>query len=150
MSDVNCVVLSGRLTADPVMRATPKGMPVASVRLASDRFYADKKDVVFIDVSVFSKTAENVGKYLKKGDPVIVRGQLELDVWDGKDGKKHQKYRIIAQEVVFLPRSKKKSAVGDGAAAESGTGRDDYDDEIDMLPEIPARAEEAAGERLGF
>lgn len=104
MTDINCIVISGRLVADPTMRATAKGTKVAAFRIASDRFFADKKEVVFIDVSTFSRTAENIEKYLHKGDPVLVRGKIELNEWKAKDGSARKTYRILGDEVVFLPR----------------------------------------------
>lgn len=136
MSDVNQVVLSGRLTADPVRRATKTGKTVANFRIASNRFYADKEETVFIDVTVWNRAAEAVLEYLRKGSMVLVTGRLEYDVWEDRDGKKRTTYRIQADRVTFLERPRKqdgKEAAEEAAEAalpEADPFGDDVGDEI--------------------
>ena len=136
MSDVNVVVLSGRLVANPELRYTPKGTAVASLRLASNRFYRDrsqpeselKKVNLFITASVFGKTAERVSNFKKKGDPLLVRGRLELNEWKGEDGKPRQTYRLFAEDVTFMPRARKGDAPGgEESAAETAPAGEDED-----------------------
>lgn len=118
MSDFNVVMLSGRLVSDPELRFTPQGTPVASMRLASSRFYRDrlaepsdkkamKEKTLFITAESFGKLAESVSAYKKKGDPLLVRGRLQLSEWKGDDGRMRQTYRIQAEEIRFLYRGKK-------------------------------------------
>lgn len=115
MSDMNVVVLSGRLVKDPELRFTPRGVAVASLRMASSRYYRArdaaendfKKQSLFISAEVFGKLAERVVEKRKKGDPLMVKGRLELNEWTDKEGKPRQTYRLCADEVRSLAPAKK-------------------------------------------
>jgi single-strand DNA-binding protein len=119
MADLNKVFLAGNLTRDPDVRHIPSGAAVATLGLAINRRYRDnsgkdKEEVVFVDVTVWDRTAENCGQYLTKGSPVLVEGRLKLDQWE-KDGKKQSKLSVVAERVQFL------SARGGGAGGSRST-----------------------------
>src|SRR2546425_1151681 len=62
-----------------------------------------KEDVLFIDIEAFSRQAETIGQYLKKGSPVLVEGRLRLDTWDDKQtNQKRSKILVTAENVKFL------------------------------------------------
>lgn len=117
MADMNVVVMAGRLTRDPVRRATAKGRAVAAFRIASNQFYQGEERPVFIDVTAFDKQAEVVAGYFKKGDPILVRGSLRLDEWTGKDGQRRSKHEIWANQVSFFAKRRPGDG-GDGDGAE--------------------------------
>ena len=56
----------------------------------------------FVDVDAWDKLGELCGQYLKKGRSVLVEGRLQSDTWE-KDGQKHQKLKIRAMTVKFMP-----------------------------------------------
>lgn len=56
---------------------------------------------MFIDVTVWGKSAENSSQYLKKGSAALVEGRLKLDSWE-KDGQKRSKLKVVANKVQFL------------------------------------------------
>lgn len=96
----NCNMI-GRLTKDPVLRATPTGKSVATVSLAIPRQYEkDKSD--FIDIVIWGKLAENVAKYMHKGSKVAVNGNLQMRKYTDSQGKERTTYEIVAQGVEFL------------------------------------------------
>ena len=65
-----------------------------------------KEDVLFIDVEAFSRQAETIGQYLKKGSPVLIEGRLRLDTWDDKQtNQKRSKILVTAENVRFLGSS---------------------------------------------
>jgi single-strand DNA-binding protein len=119
MASYNKVLLMGNLTRDPEVRYTPKGTAVCTMGLAVNETYTtasgeQKEEVVFVDVEVFGRTAENVGQYLSKGRPVFVDGHLRLDSWDDKEtGKKRQKLKVVAFRVQFLGSPKGASGGGE-------------------------------------
>ena len=98
----------GNLTRDPEMRYTPKGTAVAQVTLAINRTWKDEggtkhEDVTFVDCSVFSRTAEIVAQYCKKGDPLFVEGRLKMDQWEDKTtGKKRSALKVIGESIQLL------------------------------------------------
>ena len=76
---INSVVLVGRLTRDPELRKTNSGMSVASFTLAVDDSYRGpngEKVTIFMPVSVWGKSADNVAKFTRKGSLVGVNGRL--------------------------------------------------------------------------
>jgi single-strand DNA-binding protein len=108
MSSYNKVILVGNLTRDPELRYTPKGTAVANLGLAVNRKWTTesgekKEEVTFVDVDLFGRNAENAGKYLTKGRPVLVEGRLRLDQWEDKQsGQKRSKLGVVGEAIQFL------------------------------------------------
>ena len=108
MASFNKIILMGNLTRDPELRYTPKGTAVAKLGLAVNRTWKTetgetKEDVLFIDVEAFSRQAETIGQYLKKGSPILVEGRLRMDTWDDKQtNQKRTKILVTAENVRFL------------------------------------------------
>lgn len=107
MSNLNKIFLMGRLTRDPELRYTPQGTPVCDLGLAVNREYSTnsgerRKDTLFIDVTVWRRQAEVCAQYLSKGRPLFVEGRLEMDTWEGQDGQKRTRYRVVAENFQFL------------------------------------------------
>ena len=108
MASFNKVILVGNLTRDPELRYTPKGTAIAKIGVAVNRVWTNeagekKEEVTFVDVDVFGRTAENVGKYMRKGRPILIEGRLRLDQWDDKQtGQKKSKLGVVAETVQFL------------------------------------------------
>jgi single-strand DNA-binding protein len=120
------VHIIGRAGRDPEMRYTPEGTPVTSFSLASDEGWGDKKKTLWWRVSCWSKLAETVNQYVKKGKPLSVWGTLsEPRVWQGKDGEYRSSLELTAREVEFL------GSKGDGGEP-SATGGDASDDEEEI------------------
>jgi len=108
MASFNKIILMGNLTRDPELRYTPKGTAVAKLGLAVNRTWKTetgetKEDVLFIDIEAFSRQAETIGQYLKKGSPILVEGRLRMDTWDDKQtNQKRTKILVTAENVRFL------------------------------------------------
>src|ERR1043165_9156447 len=120
MASFNKVILMGNLTRDPELRFTPKGTAVAKLGLAVNRVWKTetgetKEDVLFIDIEAFSRQAETIGQYLKKGSPVLVEGHLRLDTWDDKQtNQKRSKILVTAENVRFLGSGQPREGGGPG------------------------------------
>ena len=108
MASFNKVILMGNLTRDPDVRPTgATGMKVARLGLAVNERRRDRNGMVqefpvFVDVDAWDKLAELCGQYLSKGRAILVEGRLQMDTWE-KDGMKHQKLKIRAATVKFMP-----------------------------------------------
>ena len=104
----NKVILVGNLTRDVNLRYLPSGSAVADFGLATNRRWKDKQtnedkqEVMFIDISVFGRSAEVANQYLKKGSKVLVEGRLALDTWTDQNGNNRSKHKIIAESYQFL------------------------------------------------
>lgn len=108
-TSINRVVLVGRLTRDPELRALPSGTALCSLRVACDSArrepdgsYATKPN--FFSVRAFGGQAENVARYLHKGSRVAVDGRLDWSEWETADGAKRQAVDVVAARVEFLDK----------------------------------------------
>lgn len=98
--------IEGRAVADPEMRFASTGKAVAKMRLvASDRRQNEAGEWVdsatlWIDVTCFGPTAENVAESIRRGDDVVVVGRFQTDEWDDKEtGAKRSKTVFLADSV---------------------------------------------------
>jgi single-strand DNA-binding protein len=108
MASFNKVILLGNLTRDPEVRYTPKGTAVTELGMAVNRVYTaengeKREDTTFVDVTLWGRTAEIAGEYLKKGRPVFIEGRLQLDTWDDKQsGQKRSKLKVVGEGLQLL------------------------------------------------
>jgi len=123
MANFNKVMLMGNLTRDPEIRYTPKGTAVAEIGLAINRYFSgengDKREeTTFVDVTLWGRTAEIAGEYLKKGRPVFIEGRLQLDSWEDKQsGQKRSRLRVVAEGMQLIG-----ARAGVGGAEDSDEG----------------------------
>lgn len=124
MSSFNKVILLGNLTRDPEMSFLPSGKAVANIAMAVNKKWRDeatgeiKEKVNYVDIVAYGKNAENCGKYLRKGDAVLIDGELNQRRWDDKDtGAKRSKMEVIAKMVTFMP---KRQGAGYGVQGSGG------------------------------
>lgn len=109
MSDINRVIISGRLTKDPESRQTQSGSTVTRWSMAvNDRVknqqtgaWEDRPN--FIDCTMFGARAETLADILAKGMQVTVEGRLRWSSWE-RDGQRRSKVEVIVDEVVLPPR----------------------------------------------
>ena len=125
MASFNKVILLGNLTRDPEVRYTPKGTAVTEIGLAVNRVYMGennekREEVTFVDVTLWGRTAEIAGEYLKKGRSALIEGRLQLDTWDDKQsGQKRSKLKVVGEALQLLGSR----PPGAGAPAEGGEDR---------------------------
>jgi single-strand DNA-binding protein len=107
-TNINRVIITGNLTADPELRSLPSGTSVCKLRVACNTRrkdnatgdWVDKPN--YFDVTVWGAQGENCARYLSKGRPVAVDGRLEWREWETPEGHKRQAIDIIADSVQFL------------------------------------------------
>lgn len=112
---INSVVLMGRLTFDPELKATPSNVPVVRFQVAVDRNYqkpGEERKADFIDVTAWRQTADFIYRYFRKGSMIAIEGSLQTDSYTDRDGNKRKSVQVIANRVSFC-----------GSKAESGTTR---------------------------
>lgn len=110
---MNKVILMGRLTKDPEVRYTQAtNTMVTSFTLAVNRRFVkqgEERQVDFINVVAWNKSAEFVSKYFSKGQQVGVIGRIQTRNYDDEQGVKHYITEVIAEEVYFAGEKKEKS-----------------------------------------
>jgi single-strand DNA-binding protein len=107
MNNLNSILIEGNLVRDPSFRTTPKGTPVCTFSLASNRFSkqngAFEKEVSFFDVESWSTLAKTCGQEGRKGRGVRIVGRLKQDRWTDAEGKPHSRVTIVAEHCEFRP-----------------------------------------------
>jgi len=122
MPELNSVIIAGNLTKDPVFRQTTNGTPVANFSIASNRRYRDSKDewqedVCYVGIVAWNKLAESCRDKLKKGNAVLVEGELQSRTFKTDKGDSKTIVEIKARRIQFLNKRM-------GSAASSTTSAD--------------------------
>ena len=99
----NKVILIGNMVEDAELRTTPSGVAVASFRIAVGRRFKQEgqPEADFVTIVTWRSSAEFASKYFRKGDTVLVCGQLQQRGYTDKDGVKRTTYEVVADEVSF-------------------------------------------------
>lgn len=137
MASLNKIILIGRLTADPELRYTPSGAPVANFTLAVDRKFSKADETDFIPVVAWRRLAEICNEFLNKGKLVAVEGRLQTRTYEDREGQRRKAFEVVADEMQMLDRGPGGgggSGGGSGARrgapsqahASVGSGYDDY------------------------
>lgn len=113
MADLNRVILTGRLTRDVDLRSTRNNTSVAEVGVAINerRKGANgewEEATVFVDVTLWGRTAEFANEYVGKGSQVVIEGRLKFEQWES-NGQKRSKLSVVGERLV-LPGGKSNGA----------------------------------------
>jgi len=123
---VNKVILVGNLGADPEIRRTQDGRPVANLRVATSESWKDKttgerrEKTEWHRVVIFNENLCRIAEqYLKKGSKVFIEGQLQTRKWQDQSGQDRYSTEVVLQgfrgELTLLDRA-------GGAAGAGGPG----------------------------
>jgi single-strand DNA-binding protein len=100
------ITVVGNLVADPELRFTASGQPVATFRIASTPRIMDRTtnewkdgDSLFLSCNVWRQAAENVAESLQRGMRVIVTGRLKQRSYETKEGEKRTVYEVEVDDV---------------------------------------------------
>ncbi len=124
---VNKVILVGNLGADPEIRRTQDGRPVANLRVATSESWKDKTTgerrakTEWHRVVIFNENLCRIAEqYLKKGSKVFIEGQLQTRKWQDQAGQDRYSTEVVLQgfrgELTLLDRA------GAGGAGGAGGG----------------------------
>ena len=106
MASFNKVILIGNMTADPELKQTAAGISVCSFSIAVNRRYTKgeqgQQNVDFINIVAWRQQAEFVSRYFKKGNPILICGQLQTRTWNDNQGQKRYATEVTADEISFV------------------------------------------------
>jgi single-strand DNA-binding protein len=99
----NAITLVGNLTADPELRYTSGGTPMANISIAVNRRYQVNNEwqeqTSFFRGTLWREQAENAAESLHKGDRVILNGRLEQRSWETPEGEKRSVIEVSIDEI---------------------------------------------------
>lgn len=104
--NMNTIVIKGRLTADPEMRKTKNGVPLVNFTVAVDRTF-NREETDFFRCTAWRATADFVNQYFKKGQEILLTGEMRCDGWEDEEGEKHSSWTVQATNVEFCGSSPK-------------------------------------------
>jgi len=114
---VNRVLLTGRLTRDPEMRALASGKTVATFTVATNEYRAKGQErSEYHPVVTWDRLAEICTQYLGKGQQVAVEGRLQTRQWEDEHKQRHWKTEVVAHSVEMLSGRRKKDYEAETAA----------------------------------
>lgn len=111
MSDVNRIILSGRLGADPSLKTFETGRQVLSFKLATHGGTRDKPIVDWHSIDYWGKLSDSFSNCLRKGTRVCIEGRIRIRKWIDKTGRPHKQVTIDASNIVLM--DSRKTATGD-------------------------------------
>ena len=119
---MNKVLLTGRLSSKPFSGKTSSNIEYSRFTLVVPRQFQSSKEIIsltfkialiektkrtnFIDIVCFDKMANNIIKYIKKGDLLEIEGKLNNSKYTTKDGKTIYKTEIVAKNITFSVKAK--------------------------------------------
>ena len=114
---MNKVLLTGRLTRDPEMRALASGKHVTQFSVATTEYAGNGKErPEYHNIVTWDRLAEICGRYLGKGQQVAIEGRIQTRTWDDDKGLRHWKTEIVAASVEMLSGRKKKDYAAESSA----------------------------------
>ena len=130
---VNKVILIGNLGADPEIRHTQDGRPIANLRVATSDSWRDKSSgerrerTEWHRVVIFNENLAKIAEqYLKKGAKVYLEGQLQTRKWEDQSGQERYTTEVVLQgfnaQLTMLDGKQRDSSTGDGEQRSGGGG----------------------------
>lgn len=145
--NLNKVFIIGRVTAAPLLKATPSGTAVTSFSVATNRFRKDKtgarqEETEFHNIVAWGRQAEVASQFLTKGAMVYVEGRLQTRSWQDKQNQSHKTTEIVCENLQLGPRPMgggqggpaREKVAQPASAAESGS--DEINAPVEEIPVI--------------
>jgi single-strand DNA-binding protein len=154
---VNKVILIGNLGADPEIRRTQDGRPIANLRVATSESWRDKatgerkEKTEWHRVVIFNEGLCKIAEqYLKKGSKVYLEGALQTRKWQDQSGQDRYSTEVVLQgfnsQLTMLDRLGGGGGGGDFGSEDSGG---EFGSAGPSAPRKPAMAGASAGGRSG-
>lgn len=133
---INNTVLTGRLTYEPELKATPSGISVVRFQLAVDRRYQKdgERKADFIDCVAWRQTAEFISKYFRKGSMIAVEGSIQTDNYTDQNGEKRKSIQVVANNLSFCGSKADSGAQATTGSAPAADAEFEPIDDDDDLP----------------
>jgi single-strand DNA-binding protein len=151
---VNKVTLLGNVGKDPEIRSTPGGTMVANLTLATSDRQKDAQGnwqdrTEWHNLVAFTRTAEIVRDYVKKGSKLYIEGKIQTRSWDDKEsGQKRYRTEIIVNELVLLSGREEGSQGSGGYSRGSSSSTGSSAASFDQRPAVGANDDYAQGAEI--
>ncbi len=145
MLELNKVTILGTLGKDPELKKTVSGLSVCKVSIAThSKQKAGAELTEWHSVVMFDKQADNVSKFLKKGNRLYVEGRLQTRKWSDQNGNIHYTTEIVAENVKFADDQKRTTP------SQPKESSDDAFEEFLAKPRVSSGMDELDGDDVAF
>lgn len=104
MPNLNLVTLCGHLSRDPEIHFFGEGKAVANVTIAVNTGYGDNRKAHFIDCKIWNKSAEYISEHARKGDALLVTGELHQESWETETKEKRRAIKVNCNSAQLLSK----------------------------------------------
>jgi single-strand DNA-binding protein len=137
MASVNKVILIGNLGADPELKFTPSGVPVAKFPIATTERFKDsegnwQEQTEWHNIVLWRRQAELANEYLKKGRPVYIEGKIRTRSWEDENGQKRYMTEIVCDRMQFLGRREDDTSDDTGGEPPAAGKKETLENEDDL------------------
>ena len=99
---MNKVILVGNVCQDIELKKTTTGKSVCEFAIAINETYNGETKAEYVDVQAWEKNAENLAKYVSKGNKLLVEGKIRSTVYTNSEGKKNKRTVVLCSNFEFL------------------------------------------------
>ena len=124
---MNRVILSGNLTKDAELRYTANDKAYSKFSIANNEGYGDNKKTNFFNCTLWGKSAENLSRFLTKGQKVLITGKVEINDYKDREGVERKIIDIIVDSFGGV------ELLGNKAQQESGTNNDTSNNSVSPI-----------------
>ena len=135
----NRVILVGNLTADPELKTLQNGTHSVTFDLGVLRRYVKEGEpqTDFIRCVAWRQTADFICKFFKKGNAILVCGQLQTRSFTNKDGNRQFVVEVVVDEATFVEKKVQQGQGGGRAPSVDASEPEPHFDEIDINGDLP-------------
>lgn len=114
---LNAITIMGRFTDNPEVRTTASGISVCSFTIANDKDYKRDGDAPnWVDCVAWRQAAESIGRFFRKGSPIIIEGSLQTRQYQDKNGNNRKATEVIVNRWHFAESKRQSEGVEDYSA----------------------------------
>ena len=99
---MNKVIIRGNNTREIEIKKTNSGKSVCEFTIAINEKYGENENTEFIDCRAWEKHADNIARYLKKGNSILIEGKLKNETYENQSGHKVKKTLVVVNSFEFL------------------------------------------------
>ncbi|MGQ9491025.1 MAG: single-stranded DNA-binding protein [Anaerolineae bacterium] len=130
------VIIVGNVGRDAEMRYTPSGVPVTSFSVAVNRRWnsatgEQQEKTTWFRVTCWRKLAETAGQYVKKGQRILVEGEVEAQAYIDREGMARGTLELTASNFKFLSS---RAETAEGPSAGAVVGEEEFPIHEDEIP----------------
>ena len=141
---MNQATVAGHLGSDPEVKFTTSNRKVTTLRVAARTRKGGKDETIWWRVTIWGEQFDKMMGYFKKGSPIIVQGEMDLEIFTNREGKSQISAGITAHNIMFSPFGRTDQAGTDGRQTSDAQSKEECVKVL--LSKEPFNADEAEEE----